>query len=77
VIVIVAPIPPFAGEMLVMPGPAVTVKAAPRLGPFGVVTTIFPVAAPSGTVVEMVVEVEPITTAGVPLNVTVLDPAEP
>jgi len=73
----VAPIPPFAGEMLVIPGPAVTVKAAPRLGPFGVVTTMFPVAAPSGTVVEIVVEVEPVTTAVVPLKVTILDPAEP
>jgi hypothetical protein len=73
VMVTVAPIPPFAGEMLVIPGPALTEKATPVLGPLGVVTTTLPVVAPSGTVVAMLVEVALVSVAVFPLNVTVFD----
>jgi hypothetical protein len=72
VMVIVAPIPPFTGEMLVMPGPGETENGVPTLGPFVVVTKMFPVVAPSGTVVEMLVVVALVNVATVPLNVTVL-----
>jgi hypothetical protein len=75
VMVTLAPIPPFAGETLVIPGPAATEKATPVLGPLGVVTTTFPVVAPSGTVVARLVEVPPVSAAVVPLNVTVFDPS--
>jgi hypothetical protein len=73
VMVTVAPIPPFAGETLVIPGPAATEKATPALGPLGVATMTFPDVAPSCTVVARLVEVPLVNVAAVPLNVTVLD----
>ena len=55
-----------------MPKPEdVTVKFTPLLATPPTVTTIFPVVAPAGTDVAMLVEVQLVVVAGVPLNVTV------
>jgi hypothetical protein len=49
----------------------VTVKFTPLLATPPTVTTTFPVVAPVGTDVAMLVEVQLVVAAGVPLNVTV------
>lgn len=67
-----APTAPVVGERLVMPGR--TVKAEPLLATPLTVTTTFPVVAPLGTVVVMLVALQVPTVAVVPLNVTVLVP---
>jgi hypothetical protein len=51
------------------------VKVGPLAAPDGDVTEMIPVVAFVGTVVMIVVAVELITVAGVPLKFTVLEPA--
>ena len=51
----------------------VTVKLTPLLATPDTVTTTFPVVAPLGTVVAMLVEVQLVVDAVVPLKVTVPD----
>lgn len=71
VIVTVAPIPPALGVKVVMPGPAVTLNAAPLLtSPDAVVTTTLPDVAPEGTGTVMLDDPQPEGVAGRPLNVT-------
>src|SRR5208337_2130650 len=48
-----------------------TVKFVPLLAPNGPVTTTFPVVAPEGTDTVICVLLQPVGTAGKPLNVTV------
>jgi hypothetical protein len=74
VIVTAAPTPPDVGERLVMLGPETTVKLDPLLFTPLANTTTFPVVAPLGTVVAMLVELQVVTVAVVPLNFTVLEP---
>jgi hypothetical protein len=76
VIVTVAPTDPDVGFRLVMlgDGVVVTVKATPALATPPTVTTTFPVVAPVGTVTTMLVAVQLVAAAVVPLNLTVLVP---
>ncbi len=75
VIVTVAPTNPEVGVRLVMLGPGeVTVKAAPLLATPPTVTTTFPVVAPAGTVTTMLVALQLVAVAAMPLNLTVLVP---
>jgi hypothetical protein len=60
--------------MLVMPGPAVTVKETPVLEPFATVTTTGPVVAPAGTGTVIDPEAQLLGVAAIPLNVTELVP---
>jgi hypothetical protein len=53
---------------------AVTVKLTPLLGVPPTVTTTLPVAAPVGTITTMLVALQFVGVAAVPLNVTVFDP---
>ena len=64
--------PPILGVKLVMTGPSEpTVKGVLLVAvPEGVVTVINPLVAPAGTDVAICVEVEPLTMALVPLNLT-------
>jgi hypothetical protein len=75
-IVTVAPTNPDVGFRLVMlgDGVVVTVKATPALATPPTVTTTFPVVAPVGTVTTMLVAVQLVEVAAVPLNLTVLVP---
>src|SRR6266566_1917319 len=77
VIVTAAPTGPEAGFMLVMLGGATTVKLTPLLATPATVTTTFPVVAPAGTGATMLVLLQLVGVAGVPLNVTVLPPCAP
>src|SRR6266566_2769801 len=77
VIVTAAPTGPEAGFMLVMLGGATTVKLTPLLATPATVTTTFPVVAPAGTGATMLVLLQLVGVAGVPLNVTVLVPCVP
>ena len=52
----------------------ITVKLTALLATPPTVTTTFPVVAPVGTVVVMLVALQLVTVASVPLNVTVLVP---
>ena len=61
-------------ERLVMPGTGNTVNGVPLEVPFAVVTTTFPVVAPLGTGATMLVDVQFVGVAVVPLNATVLVP---
>jgi hypothetical protein len=71
-IVTEAPIGPLDGVRLVMLGAGTTVKETPLLcTPPAAVTTTFPVVAPLGTEVEMLVGVQVLMVAVVPLNFTV------
>jgi hypothetical protein len=73
VIITVAPTAPLIGVKLVKVGVGSTVKSeelVPVIPP--TVTVIFPVVAPLGTVVVMLVDVDAVTTAVVPLNFTTL-----
>lgn len=74
VIVTEAPSAPDVRERLVMFGAGTTVKMMPLLPMLETVTITFPVVAPEGTVVTMLVVVHVVTVAAVPLNFTVLVP---
>lgn len=69
-----APIAPEVGFRLVIVGIGMTVKLSPLLGSPPTVTTTLPVVAPVGTGTMMLVAVQLVGDAEVPLNVTVLDP---
>jgi len=73
---ITAPTAPVVGERLVMLGAGTTVKLNPLLATPLAFTTTFPVVAPVGTVVPMLVALQLVTVAAVPLNVTVPLPCE-
>ena len=74
VIVTGVPTGPAAGFNPVMVGGVVTVKSTPGLAIPPTVTTTFPVVAPEGTGTVMLVELQFVGVAAVPLNVTVLVP---
>jgi len=75
VIVTDVPTNPDAGFTLLMLGAAVaTVKLVPLLATPPTVTTTFPVVAPVGTGATMLVALQLVGTAAVPLNLTVLVP---
>jgi hypothetical protein len=74
VIVTEAPTAPVVGERLVMLGAETTVKLFPLLAVLETVTTTFPVVAPVGTVATMLVALQVVAVAEVPLNFTVLLP---
>jgi len=75
VIVTDAPASPDVGLRLVMLGPGtVTVKLTPLLATPPAVTTTFPVVAPAGTDATMLVALQLVGVAVVPLNFTVLVP---
>jgi uncharacterized protein YjeT (DUF2065 family) len=70
-----APTNPDAGLRLVMLGPGtVTVKLTPLLATPPTVTTTLPVVAPAGTGATMLVALQLVGVAAIPLNVTVLVP---
>src|SRR5271165_4465439 len=75
VIVTEVPSPPDVGFKLVMLGAGtVTVKLVPLLATPPTVTTTFPVVAPAGTGATMLVALQLVGVAVVPLNLTVLVP---
>src|SRR5580658_615319 len=63
-----------AGDNVVMLGVASTVKLTPLLATPDTVTTTFPVVAPAGTGATMLVALQLVGVADVPLNLTVLVP---
>src|SRR5947209_6901292 len=65
---------PDVGDRLVMLGAATTVKLFPLLLLPDTVTITFPLVAPVGTVATMLVALQLVTAAVVPLNFTVLLP---
>jgi hypothetical protein len=69
-----APTGPDVGLRPLIAGVGITVKLAPLLATPLTVTTTLPVVAPPGTVTVMLVALQLVTVAGVPLNVTVLLP---
>ncbi len=74
VIVTAAPTAPVVIDRLVILGAATTVKLEPLLALLETVTTTLPVVAPEGTVVTILVGVQVVAVAVVPLNLTVLLP---
>ena len=70
------PTDPDVGLKLVMFGGPTTVKLTPLLGAPPTVTTTFPVVAAVGTGTTMLVALQLVGVAAVPLNVTVLVPCE-
>ena len=75
VIVTAVPIEPDVVDRLVIPGAGVvTVKFTPLLVAPETVTTAFPVVAPSGTGATMLIELQLVGEAAVPLNCSVLVP---
>jgi hypothetical protein len=68
-IVTAVPVVPDAGVSVVIFG--VTVKLTPLLATPFTVTTTGPVVAPLGTGTVMLVSLQPVAVAGLPLNVTV------
>src|SRR6202048_4865485 len=68
------PMGPALGLTLVMLGGGVTMKDRPLLADPPTVTTTFPVVAAAGTAVSMLVALQAVAVARVPLKVTVLDP---
>ena len=79
VMVTAVPTGPEVVDRLVIVGAGaepVTVKVTPLLATPPTVTTTFPVVAPAGTEVAMLVALQVVTVAAVPLNVTVLVPCE-
>jgi hypothetical protein len=75
-----APTNPEVGFRLAMLGPVtagVTVKFTPLLATPPTVTTTFPVVAPAGTAATILVALQLVAAAAVPLNVTVLVPCVP
>ena len=71
VITTVAPTAPVVIDRLVMLGAETTVKLFPLLFTPLANTTTFPVVAPLGTVTVMLVALQLVTVAAVPLNFTV------
>ncbi len=69
-----APTLPEVGLMLVIPGPDPTTKITPLLDKPPTVTMTGPVVAPLGTGTAMLVALQAVGTAGVPLKVTTLEP---
>lgn len=76
VMVIEVPTGPEVGLRLVILGGTSTVKGTPLLAKPPTVTTTFPVVAPLGTGTTMLVALQLVGVARVPLNVTVLVPCE-
>ena len=77
VIVTELPVKPDVGFRPVILGPGeVTVKLTPLLATPPTVTATFPVVAPAGTGTTMLVAVQLVGVAAIPLNVTVLVPCE-
>ena len=76
VIVTVAPTAPLLGVKLAMVGLTVKFPVLVAGPPAGVVTAIFPVVAPPGTVAVILIDVVTVKVAAVPLNVTVDTPGE-
>jgi hypothetical protein len=79
VMVTAVPAGPEVVDRLVIVGAGaepVTVKVTPLLATPPTVTTTFPVVAPAGTEVAMLVALQVVTVAAVPLNVIVLVPCE-
>jgi hypothetical protein len=74
VIVTDVPTAPDVGDKVVMLGVAFTVKLTPLLAAPDTVTTTFPVVAPAGTGATMLVALQLVGVAAVPLNCTVLVP---
>src|SRR5215472_4589427 len=73
--VMIAPTGPCVRPRVERLGPGlVTVKAMPLLATPETVTTMLPVSAPFGTGTLMVVALQPVGVAVIPLNVTVLLP---
>src|ERR1700730_1069698 len=70
VIVTEAPIAPDVADRLVMLGAETTVKLLPLLATPLAFTTTFPVVAPVGTVVVILVALQVTTVAVAPLNLT-------
>src|SRR5262250_373879 len=68
------PAGPEAGERLLMPGP--TLNPTPLLASPATVTTTFPELAPLGTTAAILVALQFVAVAVVPLKVTVLDPCD-
>jgi hypothetical protein len=68
------PMGPALGLTPVMLGGGVTAKGRPLLGVPATLTTTFPVVAPAGTDVTMLVSLQEVAVAVVPLKVTILDP---
>src|SRR6266446_1006618 len=68
------PMGPALGLTPVMFGGGVTVKGRPLLGIPPTVTTTFPVFAPAGTDVSMLVSLQEVAVAGVPPKEIVPDP---
>jgi hypothetical protein len=68
------PTVPELGVKLVMLGGTRTVKVTPLLGTPPTVTTTLPVVAPAGTGAEMLVALQLVGVAAVPLNFTLLIP---
>jgi hypothetical protein len=73
-IVTAVPTGPEVGDRLAMEGAIVSVKLTPLLAIPPTVTTTLPVVAPAGTVTAMLVELQLVGVAAVPLKVTVLPP---
>ena len=74
-IVTAVPTSPDVGLRVVIEGAGtVTVKSEPLLATPPTVTTTFPVVAPVGTVVAMLVALQVVMVAVVPLKVTELVP---
>src|SRR5947209_19525211 len=69
-----APTAPEVGDRLVMLGVPATVKLTPLLAVPPAFTTTLPVVAPLGTVAVMLVALQLVAVAVVPLNLTVLLP---
>src|SRR5262249_19037585 len=74
VIVTRTPVEADAGDIDVIVGAGTTVKLTPLLLVLPELTTIFPVVAPEGTKAIMLLVVQLVTVALVPLNVTTLEP---
>ena len=72
--VIDVPTAPEVGDRAVMVGTGTTVKLGPLLATPLTVTTTLPVVAPFGTGTTILVAVQLVGFAAVPLNVTVLVP---
>lgn len=69
-----APTAPEVGVRLVILGAATTIKLAPLLSTPLACTNTFPVVAPVGTFATMLLALQLVTVAEVPLNLTVLLP---
>ena len=69
-----APTAPELGDRVVMVGGATTAKLTPALATLATVTTTFPVVAPTGTATLILVSLQVVGVAVVPLNLTMLVP---